>query len=43
VGGYGLRNMRERARAVGSEVRIHSLSGGGTEVSVRLPFTATPP
>jgi signal transduction histidine kinase len=35
--GYGLNNMRERARAIGGEFHIESKPGEGTRVSVSLP------
>jgi two-component system, NarL family, sensor histidine kinase UhpB len=34
---WGLRTMRERAEAVGAELRIESRAGQGTTVSVRMP------
>lgn len=34
---WGLRTMRERAEAVGAQVRIDSRPGHGTTVSVRIP------
>ncbi len=37
--GYGLRNMRERAEAIGAVLDIHSSPGNGT--SVRLVMSAT--
>lgn len=35
--GFGLRTMRERAEALGGELRISSVPGQGTTVQVRLP------
>jgi signal transduction histidine kinase len=35
--GYGLNNMRERARAIGGVFHIESKPGEGTRVSVKLP------
>jgi signal transduction histidine kinase len=35
--GFGLTSMRERAEAVGGELRVRSEPGSGTEVEVRLP------
>ncbi|HKZ72922.1 MAG TPA: GAF domain-containing sensor histidine kinase [Steroidobacteraceae bacterium] len=35
--GFGLANMRERARAIGGVCEIHSKPGRGTQVIVRLP------
>jgi signal transduction histidine kinase len=36
-GGFGLTSMRDRARALGGELRIRSTPGGGTSVEVVLP------
>jgi signal transduction histidine kinase len=36
-GGFGLTSMRERAEALGGELRVHSRQGEGTEVEVVLP------
>ena len=36
--GQGLRNMRERARALGGDVVVESSPGDGTTVRVRLPL-----
>lgn len=36
--GQGLRNMRERARALGGDVVVESRPGEGTTVQVRLPL-----
>jgi two-component system sensor histidine kinase UhpB len=38
--GEGIRGMRERALAVGGELRITPAAGGGTEVSLRVPVAA---
>jgi signal transduction histidine kinase len=35
--GFGLGNMRERAKQLGAELDIRTASGGGTSVIVRLP------
>jgi signal transduction histidine kinase len=35
--GFGLANMRERARAIGGRCDVHSQPGKGTQVIVRLP------
>ena len=35
--GFGLGNMRERAKQLGAELDIRTSSGGGTSVIVRLP------
>ncbi len=39
--GYGLDNMRRRAEAMGGTFSMTSAEGVGTDVRVRLPFTAT--
>jgi signal transduction histidine kinase len=36
--GYGLLGMRERALALGGEVRITSAPGQGTQIAVRIPW-----
>jgi signal transduction histidine kinase len=36
--GNGLRNMRERAEALGGETRVSSEPGAGTTVSIRIPL-----
>jgi two-component system sensor histidine kinase DevS len=36
--GQGLRNMRERARALGGDVVVQSTPGEGTTIEVRLPL-----
>lgn len=36
-GGLGLRNMRERAAQIGGRLKIYSVSGKGTKVSVFIP------
>jgi signal transduction histidine kinase len=38
AGGLGLASMRERARAAGGDVRIHSTVGRGTTVEVKVPY-----
>jgi signal transduction histidine kinase len=38
VNGYGLRNMRERARMLGGEMRLDSTSNHGTIISVEVPW-----
>jgi two-component system sensor histidine kinase DegS len=35
---YGLVGMRERAREIGAEVRVHSALERGTTVSVLVPY-----
>jgi signal transduction histidine kinase len=37
-GGHGLRNMRERARLLGGELRLQSLPGRGTTVILDAPW-----
>jgi len=39
--GYGLRNMRDRARLLGGELIIDSAPGKGTSVTLRIPWEAT--
>ncbi|MCY0902508.1 MAG: histidine kinase [Firmicutes bacterium] len=41
--GYGLRNMNERAQALGGVLRIESKTGAGTTVEVEFPGTAGAP
>jgi signal transduction histidine kinase len=36
-GGQGLRNLRERAAALGGRAEIHSTLGEGTSVQVMIP------
>lgn len=36
--GYGIRGMKRRAEAIGADLRIRSLPGHGTSVSVRVMF-----
>src|SRR6185312_5094246 len=38
-GHFGVRGMRERARALGGEVAIGNRAEGGTRVTARLPLT----
>lgn len=42
AGGFGLTSMHERAHAVGGEVQVESAAGGGTRVTVRIPFASAP-
>lgn len=35
--GYGLRNMRDRARLLGGELKIENHNGRGTRISLRVP------
>lgn len=37
-GGQGLRNLRERAQALGGELEVESAPGQGTTIRVRLPL-----
>lgn len=37
-GGYGLRNMRDRARLLGGQLTIHSQPGHGTEIILVAPW-----
>ena len=37
VGGLGLRNMRERAFAIGGQLEVTSAPGKGTEIRMRIP------
>ncbi len=36
--GYGLRNMRDRARLLGGSLEIQSKKGGGTQVTLDIPW-----
>jgi signal transduction histidine kinase len=36
--GFGLRGLRERAAQLGGEVYVEPRSGGGTQLSFRLPL-----
>jgi signal transduction histidine kinase len=36
--GYGLRNMRDRARLLGGELMIESEPGSGTEIRLTMPW-----
>jgi signal transduction histidine kinase len=38
-GHFGLANLRDRAAALGGELRIDSQPGGGTSVTVRVPLS----
>jgi signal transduction histidine kinase len=38
--GYGLRNMRDRARLLGAELKFDSTPGKGTRVTLELPMEA---
>jgi len=38
VAGYGLRNMRDRARMLGGELDLISGDGKGTKVRLRVPW-----
>jgi signal transduction histidine kinase len=37
--GYGLRNMRDRARLLGGTLEIHSERGKGTTVILGIPWS----
>lgn len=37
--GHGLRNMADRARALGADLRVESAAGQGTTIEVRLPIS----
>ena len=41
--GYGVRNMRERARRMGGRLTIHPRPGGGTVVAISVPLDADVP
>lgn len=41
--GFGLENMRERAKAIGGELRLDSKPGQGTCISVRVPLPQRAP
>ncbi|MCG7308598.1 sensor histidine kinase [Brachybacterium sp. ACRRE] len=43
AGGFGLRTVRARARALGGGMAIESSPGQGTAVQVRVPLGAPPP
>ena len=36
--GYGLRNMRDRARLLGGELQVTGSAGKGTSVELSLPW-----
>lgn len=38
AGGQGLRNMRERVKAISGDVTVHSSSAQGTTIEIRLPL-----
>ena len=40
---FGIRGMRERARAMGGELAIAANPGGGSAVSIRIPLRAATP
>lgn len=40
---FGMLGMTERAAALGGELRIRSIAGKGTTLTLRLPGSATPP
>ncbi len=40
-GGFGLENMRERARLAGGDLAIRNLTPTGTEVVLHIPGTGT--
>jgi signal transduction histidine kinase len=40
-GGFGLRGLRERADQLGGEMHLEPRSGGGTQLSFRLPIPGT--
>ncbi|MDE3090821.1 MAG: hypothetical protein KGJ80_15705, partial [Chloroflexota bacterium] len=42
-GGIGLANIRERARAIGGDVRVESALSGGTRIQVLLLSCAPTP
>ena len=42
-GGYGLRNMKERARRLGGRLNIYSEKGNGTRLIVSLPLDSDVP
>lgn len=39
--GFGLRGLRERAEQLGGELHLEPRQGGGTQLSLRLPWPAT--
>lgn len=39
--GHGLRNMAERARALGATLSVNSAKGSGTEIAVQMPVAGT--
>jgi signal transduction histidine kinase len=40
AGRFGIIGMAERARTVGGDLRVHSVPGAGTSVTVRVPVSA---
>jgi signal transduction histidine kinase len=40
ISGYGLENMRERARLLDGELKIVTVPGGGTSVNLSVPLSA---
>ena len=42
-GSHGLTIMRERAEAVGGNMRVSSVPGKGTKVEVKIPFETNNP
>ena len=39
--GHGLRNMAERARALGATLSVNTAKGSGTEIAVQMPVAGT--
>jgi signal transduction histidine kinase len=37
--GYGLRNMRDRARLLGGQLEVTSASGQGTTLTLDIPWS----
>ena len=37
-GGYGLRNMRDRAHLLGGQLEVDGASGHGTTVKLNIPW-----
>jgi signal transduction histidine kinase len=40
---FGLMGMRERALALGGDLKIHSAPGQGTQIAVRVPVNRHTP